>query len=55
MYKAELHCHLEGAAQPALTQRLAKKYNINTSEFLVGEDNLTYKWTDFMEFMDFTQ
>ena len=29
--KAELHCHIEGAAQPALAQIMAQKYNVDIS------------------------
>ena len=46
--KAELHCHLEGAAPPALTGRQAKKYGIDTGGFL--EDG-AYVWRDFAEFI----
>ena len=46
--KAELHCHLEGAAAPALVLRQAKKYGIDTSAFL--RDGV-YVWSDFAEFI----
>ena len=46
--KVELHCHLEGAAPPALTQSQARKYGIDTSGFL--KDG-AYVWRDFAEFI----
>ena len=46
--KAELHCHLEGAAAPALVLRQARKYGIDTSAFL--KDG-AYVWSDFAEFI----
>ncbi len=46
--KAELHCHLEGAAPPALTQSQARKYGIATDDFL--RDG-AYVWRDFAEFI----
>ena len=46
--KAELHCHLEGAAPPALTERQAKKYGLDTTGFL---ENGAYVWRDFAEFI----
>jgi adenosine deaminase len=46
--KVELHCHLEGAAPPALTARQARKYGVDTSAFL--RDGV-YLWNDFSEFL----
>ncbi len=46
--KVELHCHLEGAAPPALTLAQARKYGVETSAFL--KDG-TYLWKDFAEFL----
>ncbi|MBN8953116.1 adenosine deaminase [Rhizobium sp. 60-20] len=46
--KVELHCHLEGAAPPALTLAQAAKYGVDTSAFL--KDG-TYLWKDFAEFL----
>ena len=46
--KVELHCHLEGAAPPALTLAQARKYGVDTSAFL--KDG-TYLWKDFAEFL----
>lgn len=46
--KVELHCHLEGAAPPALTLSQARKYGMPTEDFL--RDG-TYLWRDFAEFI----
>ncbi len=46
--KVELHCHLEGAAPPALTLAQARKYGVDTGAFL--KDG-TYLWKDFAEFL----
>ncbi|KAA1185531.1 adenosine deaminase [Rhizobium tropici] len=46
--KVELHCHLEGAAPPALTLAQAEKYGVDTSAFL--KDGV-YLWKDFAEFL----
>ena len=46
--KAELHCHLEGAAPPDLVVTQAAKYGISTEGFL--KDG-AYVWKDFAEFI----
>ncbi len=46
--KAELHCHLEGAAPPALVLEQAARYGVDTSRFL--KDG-SYVWKDFAEFI----
>ena len=46
--KAELHCHLEGAAPPALALSQAEKYGVAPETFM--RDG-TYAWTDFAEFI----
>jgi adenosine deaminase len=46
--KVELHCHLEGAAPPALTESQARKYGVDTSAFM--RDGV-YLWKDFAEFL----
>ncbi len=48
LLKAEIHCHIEGAAPPSLALRQAEKYRIDTSEFI--RDN-GYVWGDFAEFI----
>lgn len=46
--KAEIHCHIEGAAPPALAQAQARKYGVDTDSFL--RDGI-YVWRDFSEFL----
>lgn len=46
--KAELHCHIEGAASPALVREQARKYNADVSGFISGD---RYVWSDFTEFL----
>lgn len=46
--KAEIHCHLEGAAPPALVAEQARKYGVDASGFL--RDG-RYVWSDFAEFI----
>lgn len=46
--KAELHCHIEGAAPPTLALTQARKYGVDPSTFM--RDG-TYAWTDFAEFI----
>jgi adenosine deaminase len=48
LLKAEIHCHLEGAAPPALAERQARKYGVDTSHIL--RDG-AYVWSDFSEFL----
>jgi adenosine deaminase len=47
--KAELHCHLEGAAPPALTKAQAERYNIDLSAFL---HDGSYVWHNFSSFLE---
>ncbi|MDD9909917.1 MAG: adenosine deaminase [Ahrensia sp.] len=49
MVKAEIHCHIEGAAHPALVQRLARKYDVDLSDTI--RDG-RYIWTDFTSFLN---
>ena len=46
--KVELHCHVEGAAPPALTLKQAEKYGIDSSGFI--RDG-AYVWEDFTSFI----
>jgi adenosine deaminase len=48
LLKAELHCHLEGAAPPELVMQQAEKYGIDTAAFL--QDG-RYVWGNFAEFI----
>ncbi len=48
MLKAELHCHLEGAADPGLALRLGKRHGIDLTG--VVEDG-RYVWDDFTSFL----
>lgn len=48
MMKAEIHCHVEGAAPAALTLRQADKYGIDTAHILREG---AYVWSDFSEFL----
>nr|WP_210299296.1 adenosine deaminase [Rhizobium sp. BK379] len=49
MKKVELHCHLEGAAPPDLTEAQARKYGIDISACL--QDG-AYVWHDFASFLE---
>lgn len=46
--KAELHCHIEGAAAPDLVAAQARKYGVDTSRFMRGG---AYHWDDFTGFL----
>lgn len=46
--KAEIHCHIEGAAHPELARRLARKHGINLDGTMDGE---RYVWNDFTSFL----
>ncbi|MCM2439326.1 adenosine deaminase [Agrobacterium vitis] len=48
LLKAELHCHIEGAAPPALVAAQAEKYGIDASSFI---RNGVYVWEDFTSFI----
>jgi adenosine deaminase len=47
--KAELHCHLEGAAHPELVLRLGKKHGIKVDDIVDGD---RYVWNDFTTFLN---
>jgi adenosine deaminase len=46
--KAELHCHIEGAASPKLALDMARKYNVNVNDII--RDG-AYVWTEFSDFL----
>mgnify|MGYP002039464418 CR=1 FL=1 len=48
--KVELHCHLEGAAGPALIRQLAKRNNTTLPETLFTPDD-RFAWDDFQGFL----
>lgn len=48
MLKAEIHCHIEGAADPALVTRLARKHNVDLDGII---HDGRYVWTDFTSFL----
>jgi adenosine deaminase len=47
--KAELHCHIEGAASPDLVSSQARKYGVDVSHFV--RDG-AFVWHDFTSFLD---
>lgn len=46
--KAELHCHIEGAASPELVLRQARKYGADVSQFINAN---AFVWHDFTSFL----
>jgi adenosine deaminase len=46
--KAELHCHIEGAASPSLVLAQARKYGVDASSVTDGE---RFHWHDFTSFL----
>jgi adenosine deaminase len=48
MLKAEIHCHIEGAAPPDLALRQAQKYGVDVGNILRDGE---YVWSDFAEFI----
>jgi adenosine deaminase len=47
--KAEIHCHIEGAAHPELVISQAAKYGADVSSFIAPDH--TYVWHDFTSFL----
>lgn len=47
--KAEIHCHIEGAAQPDLVFAQARKYNVDATPHVSADKG--YLWTDFTSFL----
>jgi len=48
LLKAEIHCHVEGAASPELVIRQAQKYGADVSPFI---QNGSFVWHDFTSFL----
>lgn len=48
--KAELHCHLEGAASPDLVRRLAQRHALELPAEIFDEDG-NFAWSDFLHFL----
>jgi adenosine deaminase len=48
--KAELHCHIEGAAAPALVRKMAARRGMDLSGLF--DDAGGYRWHDFASFLD---
>ncbi len=48
--KAELHCHIEGAASPALVRKLAHRNGIALPESMFVDEH-RFAWTDFNSFL----
>ena len=46
--KAELHCHIEGAASPQLVMKQAEKYGADASSFIQDGQ---FVWSDFTTFL----
>lgn len=46
--KAEIHCHIEGAADPELVLGQARKYNVDVSDII---SDGVFVWSDFSEFL----
>lgn len=46
--KAELHCHIEGAAAPELVRAKARRYGIDVSAIVHGD---AFVWRDFASFL----
>ena len=49
--KAELHVHIEGAATPALVQRIAARNGLRVPDGVIGEDG-RFVWRDFLDFLN---
>lgn len=51
--KAELHCHIEGAADPDLVVRQARKYNADPAPFIRDGSFVWHDFTSFLAAYDF--
>lgn len=47
--KAEIHCHIEGAAEPQLVLAQAAKYGVDAMQYVSADKG--YLWTDFTAFL----
>ena len=47
--KAEIHCHIEGAASPELVRKQAARYGEDVSSFITPQGD--YVWKDFTSFL----
>ena len=52
--KAELHCHIEGAAAPELVVSQARKYGKDTSPFIQDGSFVWHDFTSFLAAYDFS-
>ncbi len=52
--KAELHCHIEGAASPELVLRQARKYNADPTPFIREGSFVWHDFTSFLAAYDFS-
>ncbi|SJM34933.1 adenosine deaminase [Mesorhizobium delmotii] len=52
--KAELHCHIEGAAAPELVVRQAQKYGKDTSPYIQDGSFVWHDFTSFLAAYDFS-
>jgi adenosine deaminase len=52
--KAELHCHIEGAATPDLVLRQAAKYNADASPYIRDGEFVWHDFTSFLAAYDFS-
>ena len=52
--KAELHCHIEGAATPDLVTRQAQKYGADVSPFIKDGSFVWHDFTSFLAAYDFS-
>lgn len=52
--KAELHCHIEGAASPQLVIRQAEKYGADVSPFIKDGSFVWHDFTSFLAAYDFS-
>ena len=52
--KAELHCHIEGAASPGLVLKQARKYGADPSPFIRDGGFVWHDFTSFLTAYDFS-